>query len=231
MSFASAIAQAPLYGLFHLPLSSQAHSQLLQLHESLEGRNENQEHDKWSYIWNREIFSVNRAYKHLSGHQSLHPVYKWLWSSCQNKHRVFFWLLIKDRLSTRELLRRKNMQLEDHNCTLCNGSIEEASVHLFLLCPFAEQCWSWLRVQVDQNLGPFQNLKKFKEQLSMPFFMEIIVLMCWTIWKARNDLIFRQEIPSLQASKDFFRKEFSLLLLRAKKSYSPLIDQWFGSLV
>ena len=28
------------------------------------------------------------------------PAFKWLWkSSCQNKHKVFFWLLLKDRLA------------------------------------------------------------------------------------------------------------------------------------
>lgn len=83
-------------------------------------------------------FLVKRAYRQLKGFSTLHPVYRWLWqSSCQNKHKVFFWLLIKDRLSTRELLRRKHMELPDYNCILCTISIEEALSHLFLACPFA----------------------------------------------------------------------------------------------
>ena len=117
--------------------------------------------DKWSDIWNSSLFSVKRAYKQLKGHLVLHPVYNWLWkSSCQNKHKVFFWLLIKDRLSTRELLRRKNMALPDYNCILCTGSVEESLSHLFLDCPFAIQSWTWINIHIDQQLDPFQNLQR-----------------------------------------------------------------------
>lgn len=123
------------------------------------------------------------------------------------------------------------MTLQEYECVLCNSSSEENLIHLFLHCPFVVQCWVWLNVQVDQNLDPFQTLQSFKDQLSVPFFMEIITLMCWTIWKARNDLIFRQINPMMESAKADFRKEFGLLLLRAKKSYSPQIDQWIASLL
>jgi len=53
--------------------------------------------------------------------------------------------------------------------------------------------------------------------------MEIITLMCWAIWKARNDHIFQQINPLLENTKEDFRRELGLLLLRAKKSYSPLL--------
>ena len=43
-------------------------------------------------------------------------VFRWLWKTCcQNKRKIFFWLLLKDRLSTRQLLRRRHMFLEDYN--------------------------------------------------------------------------------------------------------------------
>lgn len=101
---------------FNLPLSQQAHSQMLQLQTELPDIQMNDSSYRWVYIWNSNQFSDRKAYNHMSGHLTLHPVYKWLWScSCQNKHKVFFWLLIKDRLSTRELLRRKNMALQDYN--------------------------------------------------------------------------------------------------------------------
>jgi hypothetical protein len=58
----------------------------------------------------------------------------------RTKENSFFWLLIKDRLSTRELLRRKSMHLDDYNCVLCSLAVEESLVHLFLDCPFSESC-------------------------------------------------------------------------------------------
>lgn len=225
------LAQNPLHLIFHLPHSNQAHAQFLQLQESLVGIVVNENPDKWTYIWNSPNFSVHRAYKHLSGHQLLQPAFSWLWnSSCQPKHKVFFWLILKDRLSTRELLKRKKMVLQDFNCILCNLPVEESLIHLFLVCPFAIQCWPFINVQVDQTLNPFQILQSLKDQLHEAFFMEIITLMCWTIWKARNDLIFRQVNLSLNLSKKFFRDEFSLLLLMAKRRYFPRIEQWIANL-
>jgi hypothetical protein len=32
------------------------------------------------------------------------------------KHKFFFWLLLRDRLNTKNLLRRKTNILEDYNC-------------------------------------------------------------------------------------------------------------------
>jgi hypothetical protein len=122
------------------------------------------------------------------------------------------------------------MILQDYSCVLCTSSVEESLLHLFLHCPFAVDCWGWLNVQVDTNLDPFQVLQSFRNQLSVPFFMEIIILMCWVIWKSRNDLIFRQVNPSLQKIKDGFRYELSLLLLRTKRSYSLLLNQWIQNL-
>jgi hypothetical protein len=35
------------------------------------------------------------------------------------KHKVFFWLLLKDRLSTRDLLQRQHLVLGSYTCDLC----------------------------------------------------------------------------------------------------------------
>jgi hypothetical protein len=93
------------------------------------------------------------------------------------------------------------MMLQDYNCVLCTGSVDESSLHLFLECPFAAQCWGWLGLHIDSEIDPFEILHSLRSQLGLPFSMEIIITMCWTIWKARNDWIFRQIPPSLQMAK------------------------------
>jgi len=231
ITFALAHILGPINSMFHLPLSSQAHSQFLILQEVIESVSTSIEQDKWSYIWNNSEFSVKKAYKQLSGHSNVHQVYKWLWaSSCQCKHKVFFWLIIKDRISTRALLIRKIFHLQDYSCVLCNNSVDESIIHLLLECPFAIQCWNLVNIQIDQDLNPFQLLHSFREQLAVPFFMEIIILLSWTIWKLRNDFIYRGVNPTIQATNLNFKEEWRLLLLKAKKSYSPFIDQWSTSL-
>lgn len=56
-----------------------------------------------------------------------------------------------------------------------------------------------------------------RDQLQVPFYMEIIILASCSIWMLRNDLIFRNIQPGVQTFVTIF-KEFTLVLLRAKGS-------------
>jgi hypothetical protein len=51
----------------------------------------------------------------------------------KHKFKIFFWLLLRDRLNSRNLLRRKNMELEDYSCVLCNTGHEETSFFISFL--------------------------------------------------------------------------------------------------
>jgi hypothetical protein len=88
--------------------------------------------DKWSYIWNSTEFSTQKAYKALIGYQQCPPHFTWVWnSSCQAKHKFFFWLLLHDRLNTRNLLGRKKFVLTCYDCATLECRQEETLVHLF----------------------------------------------------------------------------------------------------
>jgi hypothetical protein len=68
----------------------------------------------------------------ITSNSEASPLFFGLWASCNlGKHKFFFWLLIRDILNTTNLLRRKNMELDDYTCVLCNGGHEETSFHLF----------------------------------------------------------------------------------------------------
>ena len=115
------------------------------------------------------------------------------------------------------------MDLKDYNCPLCIEPTEETLAHLFFNCPFAICCWNWIQVQTFDHRDVFQNLERIKVQMRVSFFMEVILIMCWTIWKSRNDLIFSQIQPNLDQAKRFFKSEFALFLCRAKRVISPLL--------
>lgn len=166
----------------------------------------------------------------MSGTAAVHPCYSWLWkSNVQPKHKVFFWLLIKDRLSTRGLLKRKNMELPSYDCVLCASNTEETLEHLFLQCPFAIQCWQMLHLQIDFLYNSIQSLQSFKVQLHVPFFMDVIILLSWCIWMARNDQIFRNIQPTLQRCRSHFEQEFAWVILRAKKSLPQEMQLWMDN--
>ena len=168
--------------IFHLPLSNIALQQLTILAQDLDSLQETNGADVWSYIWGSNYFSSSKAYKQLTGHRDIHRSFKWMWkSACQNKHKVFFWLLLNDWLSTRARLRRRNMELPSYVCVCCSLSVEETLPHLFMHCSFAQSCWASIGLTIGMN-GPFSSLENLRLQLGVPFFMEVIILMNWCIW-------------------------------------------------
>lgn len=104
--------------VFFCPLSPQATLQLEDLTNLLQNHNLDANHeDSWIYRWGSSTFSPSKVYNILMGSHQVSPLFKWLWTAGNlGKHKFFFWLLLIDRLNTRNMLRRKNRQLDDYNC-------------------------------------------------------------------------------------------------------------------
>ena len=66
--------------------------------------------------------------------------------------------------------------------------------------------------------------ESFKDQLQLPFFMEIVVTLCWSIWTIINDVIFMNIQASVQRCKTIFKTEFALITLRARANYIILFN-------
>lgn len=145
------VDQPLLQDLFHLPLTPEAFHQFQQLEHSVQNIQLQHSPDLWSYSWG-SFFSSTKAYRLLSRHRHVHRCYSWLWrSACQAKRKVFFWLLLKDRINTRHLLHRRAMYLEDYNCVFCVSPVEEDLPHLLFHCPFESDCWFSLQLQVPNS--------------------------------------------------------------------------------
>jgi hypothetical protein len=105
---------------FWHPLSIEASSQLELQWLLNDIQIANGANDKWGYICNSEEYFSHKGYQEIIGINDASPIFRWMWKSCvMGKHKFFFWLLLRDQLNTRELLKRKNMDLEDYNCALC----------------------------------------------------------------------------------------------------------------
>jgi hypothetical protein len=143
LSIAEVKEQDHLFRIFQLPLSEQAYEQYLELQVVWEQIFLSNVKDRWRYIWDSDSYSTQKTYRHLMGQTQVHSIYKRLWKSkCQPKHKVFYWLWLKNRLNTRNMLRRKNMTLESYSCENCLWHREETLYHLFLICNFAKACWN-----------------------------------------------------------------------------------------
>jgi len=183
-------SQQSLDALVNLPLSVEAFQQWQNVQILRDEQALSDQCDVWTCDWGQ--FSASKAYKFLMGHNQIPRAFFWLWETfCQPKHKVFFWLLMKDRLSTMNILRRKNMNLESSDCALCQLNTEETMEHLFLSCPFAAECWSKIGVSIIAQNSIFDAIQNIKDQTHPQFFMVMAILMSWSIWTARNNLIFR----------------------------------------
>lgn len=64
-----------------------------------------------------------------------------------------------------------------------------------------------------------------------PFYMEIIILMSWSIWTTRNAKSFNNENQTVQRCKDTFKKELGMVVHRAKSSLAPFLSSWLDNLM
>jgi hypothetical protein len=66
--------------------------------------------------------------------------------------------------------------------------------------------------------------------IGLPFAMDIIIIMCWSIWSERNAWIFNNSDPSIANCKNTFKREFLVVILRAKERHKENMSVWLNSL-
>jgi len=141
----------------------------------------------------------------------------------------FFWLLLRDRLNTRNILKRKDMHLDDYNCVLCNLGCEETSFHLFFECPFSRDCCVTIPVDGKLNLTPLDMVLQARADFNNAIFREIAITACWVIWNTRNDVVFDNGQINIHLWKRQFKEEFGLVCTKAKAARQVKLSAWRDS--
>jgi hypothetical protein len=81
-------------------------------------------------------------------------------------------------------------------------------------------------VKSDKGYGIYEMPHWLTRHIGLPFAMEIIITMCWCIWKERNAWIFKGEDPSVQHCQAIFKSDFALLMHRATLLRAQHMSQW-----
>jgi hypothetical protein len=85
---------------------------------------------------------TKKVYRAITKPHAAPAPYKWIWKSCcLPKQKFFFWLLLQDRLNTKELVRRKNFYVKSKYCVSCDEQVEESMIHLFFSCDYSQKFW------------------------------------------------------------------------------------------
>lgn len=111
-------------------------------------------------------------------------------------------MLLKDRILTREVLERRGIWCE-LPCEVCNTGDTETAIHLFFMCPYAQEVWRLLfrQVHINPSLIRGETISEFWDSawdqarglgmINKKTWSTWIDCACWMIWKQRNGVLFR----------------------------------------
>ncbi|XP_022018943.2 uncharacterized protein LOC110918975 [Helianthus annuus] len=153
--------------------------------------------DRWEWIGAEDnqfsVGAVKRLLNSQGQHNSLSLVpleeCKWI----PEKLNIFMWRSALNKIATVEALHRRNIQVQDDRCGLCNEG-DDSVDHIFCSCYVASVVWGFIsRWCSIQNLY-FFSFKDIMEAhnfvglfgIKKEVFKGIIRIVVWCIWKARN---------------------------------------------
>jgi hypothetical protein len=130
-----------LLNCFKIPMSREAYTELLELQQllgSLQPTDQSSK-DPWHFIWGQKFYSPRKFYQYHFKDIHHNQTVLWIWKSkCVPTIRLFAWLLLNDRLNTKNVLKRRKKHLDEgYNCVLCSDCVEETVEHLFFDCSAA----------------------------------------------------------------------------------------------
>jgi hypothetical protein len=126
-----------IYNMFTLPLSAKAHDELIDLQEEIHDITPNDNHDRWKLPWGKYL-STKKAYRALIGEHATHQTIKGTWKTCSILRQKFFaWLMLQERLNSKDIIRNKNFYVEFMHCILCDTCPEKNILHMFFECSFS----------------------------------------------------------------------------------------------
>ena len=136
-------------------------------------------------------FSTSGAYRLLQQDTEQQTDIMLLWSTrLPTKVKFFAWLLSHGRLNTREYLYRRSIRkLEEAYCECC-PTVMETDEHIFISCPVARQVWR--RLGLDADTLDLRRPWQFPLNSMLPdtVCIDVVLLLLWHMWKARNAKIF-----------------------------------------
>jgi hypothetical protein len=217
---------------FYRPLSAQAYEEFCFIQDKLDQLQLTPVgHDEWKCA--KGTYRAHHYYLSLYAHIQVDPQYSWIWKSkCTMKLKMFAWLLLSDRLNTKDMIQRRHWNVTDnYNCVLCAGHIHEDRDHLFFNCNFSTRVWNYLQTNWGHYGTMVQTAEMARRGFNHSFFTEVVIIACWNIWKVRNAFIFDHVRPRFATWRAQFIHDISLHAHRFKKEQKDKVLKWVSALV
>ncbi|KAH1217474.1 putative ribonuclease H protein [Glycine max] len=150
------------------------------------------------------LFSTRTAYKVLQEtHHSISQdnVLNTMWKlKIPPKVSAFSWRLLKNRLPSRDNLRKRQVTMPSYSCPLCDHE-EESVDHLMFKCVMTRNLW-WEPLSWVNRVGPFSidpknhflQFTQWSSKASTNRRWEFLWLaLSFSIWHYRNAMIFKNQ--------------------------------------
>ena len=184
-------------------------------------------------------FSVKSMYKDVDGSPALDFPHRLVWNSvAPPKIGVFAWEASWGKVLTMDQLKRRGMTFANR-CFMCEEE-EETIDHLLIHCKIAKMLWdlilsivgiSWVFPNsVMHTLLAWQGAAVGKKRKKI--WLAAPLCLFWNLWRARNSLVFENEVPSAQRLKaNFVTNLWSWANLHSEDNTHSVVDflTWMGT--
>ncbi|KAL8538534.1 hypothetical protein ACS0TY_000522 [Phlomoides rotata] len=149
---------------------------------------------------------------------------------------IHAWRLLWERLPTTTKLQRRNAlpSSADMNCVFCTCHPESVR-HIFFECKFSYfawmECCGWLGFQSVLSSDPTINLLYFSKLLRGKRGKTAVVCIwecvAWTLWKWRNNVVFRNaEVSVGKVMDDIISRLWSWLVVKDSRCNNFIFEDW-----
>ncbi|KAJ0868411.1 putative reverse transcriptase zinc-binding domain-containing protein [Helianthus annuus] len=150
----------------------------------------------------------------------------WIPAKC----KIFIWRAFMDRIPTRQALARRNVAVDSESCAFCRV-FSESMDHLFSGCETACAVWSWLSEWAKINLIFVFSFKDVlmlhkgasEDKRARVIIQGLIMVVCWCVWKARNNKIFSSGRGSVEEIIEEV-KSLGFLWLKCRSKYRDSME-------
>ena len=90
--------------------------------------------DMWTWRHGKKSeYSAKKYYEFVHQPVIANPILSWVWKSyCTVTVKMFAWLVIMDRVNTKDMIQRRHWKINDGpSCVLCPTGVLEDRNHLF----------------------------------------------------------------------------------------------------
>lgn len=154
------------------------------------------------------------------------------------KHSFVMWLMVQDRLLTRDKLERWNLAISNVGCPLCEAA-SESHTHLFFCCEYSRMIMTRICDWVGIRRMPYQRGRWLHwirhlsggKSLKHCVWLAAIQAGIYHIWRSRNKRIHGEPLIATELVLLRVKQEVRARLLMAQREKLSNADQAFLTLL